>query len=365
MKALAALGVLLCALSIEGRQHPSSRTVDSARQFLATHLQLQPDDFRSLDRSQPVARTLETADGREVATLGVVEIRVPAAFYIDQLRDVVAFKRESDAVLQIGTFSNPARVDDLAGLTLDERDLQSLRRCRPGDCDIQLSADALERVRQEVAWGRSDSVARANRVFREVLVDLVNRYREIGDAGLMTYVDSDRPLSLATEFRSMVASRPAILERFPNLYQHLLEFPRRRAEGIEDIVYWSKEKMGPAVIISVTHLAIARVVDGPAGTYAAASKQIYGSRYFDSSLGITIGLEASDGRGPGMIMAYVNRSRVDALGGFLGGLKRAVVRSRTRSAMGRSLVEARALVEGRYASTYPGRRASSRLSSNG
>jgi hypothetical protein len=33
-------------------------------------------------------------------------------------------------------------------------------------------------------------VATTNRIFRQVLVDLVNRYRESGDAGLMTYADS-------------------------------------------------------------------------------------------------------------------------------------------------------------------------------
>jgi hypothetical protein len=106
--------------------------------------------------------------------------------------------------------------------------------------------------------------------------------------------------------------------------------------------------MGPAVIISVTHLAITRIADGPRGAYAAASRQLYGSHYFDSSLGITILLDADRGGNPGMFMAYCNRSRVDALGGFFGGLKRAIVRSRTRSAMGSSLAEARDLVERRY-----------------
>jgi hypothetical protein len=45
---------------------------------------------------------------------------------------------------------------------------------------------------------------------------------------------------------------------------------------------------------------------------------------------------------------HVNRPRLDALGGFWGGLKRAIVRSRARSAIGSSLIEARDLVERRY-----------------
>jgi hypothetical protein len=39
-------------------------------------------------------------------------------------------------------------------------------------------------------------------------------------------------------------------------------------------------------------------------------------------------------REPGStVLVYVNRSRIDVLSGFLGGLKRAIVRSRGRSAM--------------------------------
>jgi hypothetical protein len=325
-----------------------SPAVHAAQQFLATHFQLGVRDFRELDRREPVTRTLSTTDGREVATLGVIRIGAPPTFYLDQLRDIVAFKRTGAAVLQIGAFSNPARLDDVAGLSLDDRDLRSLQRCRPGDCDIQLSADALQRFRQDVSWDRADSKQAAERILRQVLVDLVTRYRERGDSALMTYVDSDQPLSLSNEFRSMVASQPAILERFPNLYQHLRDFPRHSTDSIEDVVYWSKEKMGPAVIITMTHLAIVRLVGGPEGAYAAASKQIYGSHYFDSSLGITVLLDVSRDSVPGMLVAYVNRSRLDALGGFFGGLKRTIVRSQTRSAMGASLIEARDLVEHRH-----------------
>jgi hypothetical protein len=348
MRALcASVGLLTLALTGAHGQSAQSHT-SGAQQFLATHFQLGSNDFRELERRRPVTRRLSTVDGREVAVLGAVHIGAPAAFYLDQLRDIVAFKRAGAAVLQIGAFSNPARVEDVAGLSLDERDLESLRRCRPSDCKIQLSAEALDQFRREVRWGSTDTKADADRTMRQVLVELVNRYRASGDTALMTYVDSDRPLSLSNEFRSMVTSRPAVLERFPNLYQHLLEYPRRPAEDVEDIVYWSKEKMGPAVIISLTHLAITRLLAGPDGAYAAASKQIYGSHYFDSSLGITILLDVPGGNPPGMIMAYVNRSRLDALGGFFGGLKRTIVRSRTQSAMGDSLVEARDLVERRY-----------------
>jgi hypothetical protein len=114
----------------------------------------------------------------------------------------------------------------------------------------------------------------------------------------------------------------------------MTRFPSEAVRGIEDIFYWSKEDVGPKVIISVTHMAIVRVSDGPVA-YAAASKQLYGSHYFDSSLGLTLLLE--DEQPSSTVLVYLNRSRVDVLSGFLGGLKRAIVRSRARSAMADTL----------------------------
>jgi len=109
----------------------------------------------------------------------------------------------------------------------------------------------------------------------------------------------------------------------------------------------SKERMGPAVVVSVTHLALARVDGVPPLAYAAASKQIYSSHYFDASLGITI-LLRDEARPESAYLVYANRSRIAALAGWLGGLKRAVVRARTRSATATTLVDARDRVERLY-----------------
>jgi hypothetical protein len=73
--------------------------------------------------------------------------------------------------------------------------------------------------------------------------------------------------------------------------------------------------------------------------YVAASKQLYGSHYFDSSLGLTLLLR--DDQPGSIVLVYVNRSRIDALDGFLGGVKRAIVRSRGKSALEDTLVRIR------------------------
>ena len=266
---------------------------------------------------------------------------------MDQLRRIAEFKRH-EAVLQIGTFGTPARVEDVASLTLEPHDVDGLRKCRPGDCAVQLSREALDRFGHRVRWNTVRASEDANRVMREVLVDLANAYRTAGDAALMTYVDKKRALAVRDEFRALVEARPAVLARFPAAYTRVTQHRSAFAAGGEDVLYWSKEKLGPKVILTVTHLAIVPIEGQTPVVYAIASKQIYASHYFDASLGLTLLLRDNLDASGDTYLVYVNRSRLDVLGGFWGGLKRAIVRSKTRSATATSLVQARDIVEGRF-----------------
>ena len=336
----------MVALTLAASSPGQGSAATPVQTFLTDNFHFGSREFSDLERRHPVARTLDTADGREVATLGAIQVRVPAEFYADQLRDIVAFKR-SAAVLQIGRFGVPARAEEAAQLTLETEDVDHLRRCRVGACKVQLSADAIARFQQEVPWRAPAPHAAANRTMREILTDLVNRYHRSGDAALQPYVDVDPPTSPATEFARMIASRPAILQRLPVLHDHVVRYPQQENNAVNHVIYWSKERMGPAVVVSVTHLAVARVDGVPPLAYAAASKQIYSSHYFDASLGLTIVLH-DEARPDSAYLVYANRSRIDALGGVFGGVKRAIVRSRARAAAQGSMVEARDRVEQLY-----------------
>src|SRR5262245_53075420 len=124
---------------------PGLASGDPARSFLMTAFQLSSDEIDHIDRGEVVSRTLDVKNRREVATLGIVRIRTSPSKYVERLADIATFKRTDD-VLQIGTFSSSPRLDDMAGLTVDEADLRRLRECRVEDCDVRLSADGIERV---------------------------------------------------------------------------------------------------------------------------------------------------------------------------------------------------------------------------
>ena len=316
----------------------------AAQEFLAGAFDLSKSDLSRIADGRVFARTLPVRNAREVATLGVVRIKTTPQRYVKQLADIAAFKRD-EAILQIGTFSSPPQPGDLAALTLDEADLRSLRDCRPGDCDVQLSADAIDRFRATVNWQAADASRRATDLLRRILADYVTRYLEVGATAVMEYADSSGRLVLADEFASLLAADTTTWKHVPLLRDHLVGFPSKDADRATDLIYWSKERVHRRPVVSVTHLAIVPGGHASPVAYAIASKQIYAMHYFDASLGITLLVPDAAASPPSTYVVYLNRSRIDLFDGLLGGMARQVVKGKARSLVAEQLGRIRTSLE--------------------
>ena len=117
-------------------------------------------------------------------------------------------------------------------------------------------------------------------------------------------------------------------ENWPDVYAALAQFSGKLPDGLDGFTYWSKEKVGPRASVTLTHVIIRPPIGGVA---VIASKQIYASHYVTASLGLTVLVDQGSAAGPRTLLVYMNRTRVDLFGGFLGGVKRPLVRSRAKS----------------------------------
>ena len=320
---------------------------DAARTFLATSFQITSAEVDRINAGHVVVRTLGVTDPREVATLGVVRIRVTPEFYAERLADIVTFKRTDD-ILQIGTFGAAPAVTDIADLTLDEWDVRKLRECEVGNCAVQLSADAIDRFRKDVDWQRPDAHAQANRMMRQILVEYVTRYRDAGTAASMQYADQNETIDVGREFASLLEADVDTWQHFGDLRRHLLHYPKDHTPETSDILYWSKERVSRRLVVSVTHLAISRTTHGPSA-YAIASKQIYGTHYFDASVGLTVLVRDRSVSSPATYVVYLNRSRVDIFDGLFGGIARTIVGTRARSLVATQLGRLQRSMEQQFA----------------
>jgi hypothetical protein len=300
--------------------------------FLLKTVAFSPADLATLEAGQILVKLPKTPETREVAAFAVMRLDIPREFFIEKVRDIVNFKK-SENVLQIGKFSRPPRLEDLAGLTLDQVDIDAMKRCRVKSCDLKMSAAFIERIRKEVTWAAPNYRDQATRLWREMLLEHVREYLKAGNAALGKYDDKPYALGLSDEVRSLLKAAPYMYGYRPEFQKYLEEFPLSRpdkTEDFEDFIYWSKEDFGLKPVTSVTHVTIYKRAPSDTPDVIIGSKGIYASHYFEGSLGLTSFIQSQPSNPPRTYLIYVNRSRTDALRGLFSGLKRSLIGGRLR-----------------------------------
>jgi hypothetical protein len=310
---------------------------DWFEELLQKRLKVTEENLASLEHGKPVTRVLRTREKKEVAALGIVRVDASAELFIHGFRDIVDFKKSS-LVLQIGKFSNPPRLEDLNGLTLDPCCLDAINNCESGQCAMQMSEEMMKRFRGEPNPHAPDYNARASSLARRLLLDYVKAYLQAGNAALIEYHDQANEVRLADEYRSLLEQSHLLTDYAPEFHRYLEEFPKASSPNVEDFIYWSKEKYGLKPVLSITHVAIYKRTVGGRTEVLVASKQIFANHYFDASLGLTLFVEGNEPATSGSYLMYLNRSRIGALQGFFVGLKRSVIGGRIREGLAKNLM---------------------------
>ena len=328
--------VLVAAILASTGASPVTQSVDE--QALLKAFGFSTQDVQKIGRGEVIGHTTQAA-GDEVALAVAGAIGVPAAYYLQRLRAIETFKKSAE-ILQIGRFSTTPSTADLASLTLEDADIDDLKGCRLGHCGVKLDVQGIAQLGRRDA--RSDLSSAA---MRQYLAGYVERYLRSGNAVLIEYRDGSEPGRLAAEMRGIM-DRSAYLQRgWPLLYRAISDFSGSLPSGLDHFVYWSKEKIGPRAVISVTHTIISPPSNGAA---VIATKQLYASHYSEASLGVTILLDKGTVEAPRTLVIYVNRSRLDIFGGLLGPIKRPLVRSRARDGAERTMRQLRDRLEREY-----------------
>jgi hypothetical protein len=299
-------------------------------------LQLSDADLSTLKQGHPLAKTLTSAAPREMTTVGAVRIRGSAmARFVNQFKTLEGF-RTSQFILQIEKFGETPQLRDLDKLTLDAEDFESLRSCRVGACDVQLSADDIRRFSQ-VNWKSPHAAQDAATLYRAVLFDHLVRYRATGTKSLLHYQDREPGVSLAQETQSLLDARPSILDQAPALRNHIRQYPSGTDPQSEDFFYWSKEAFGFKPVVGLNHVSVH--TDATTGRVTILTTQIYASHYIEGSLGINTLMPDPTSNESAFYWAYVNRVRVGRLAGLLGKIARPIMQRRARAGLMKSLVQ--------------------------
>lgn len=306
------------------------------RKTLSEKAAFEETDFANLQLHQPVVRSLPTSDTAEIAVSGLVNIPAAAGEFLRSYRESMT-RKSNPAILEIGAFGREPSPADLQALTLEARDIEDLKECVVGECQVKLSAAMIERFRREINWDAADYEAKVTSLFRQMLFEYVKDYRARGDAALIKYNDKRDQVSLAEEQRALSAA-PSYVNEFINNSKAGLEL-------LEDTLVWSKIKFGLKPVIAINHISIYKRNGEVGPQVLIASNQIYANHYFNASMALTAFVRVPDAP-TGAYLVYENRSRADGLEGPFGKIKRGVVEKKAVEGLRAILVQSKASLEG-------------------
>jgi hypothetical protein len=308
--------------------------------FLAESVQPTSAERNSLLSGAPVTKLMDADPRKEVAIFGAVWISATPADYIRRVQDIEHLER-GGGFRVTKRISDPPRLEDFDAMRLSDEDIQDLRHCRLGDCELKLSADALARLRDTIDWSKPTARRDAETLTRQFAFDYVTGYREGGNERLAVYRDRERPTFVASEFRSMVEGMPSLVAFEPSLKDYLLGFPSVTLPDSTSFLYWQEAQFGLKPTIRINHL----VIHDGAGATIVANKQLYANHYFWTALEVRA-LLPDPSRGRGFWFISVNRSRSDGLSGFTGRVIRGRVESEVRKGVASALVATKRTLEG-------------------
>jgi len=277
--------------------------------FLEPSVKISASERARLDQDDVIVRMLPADDGH-VAVFAATRLNAPPESLLQWTRAIESF-RQGLQVVAVGRFSEPVADSDLDRLVLDEDELNALRKCKAGKCDLKLAAIEIAEVQHAVrAAGKSWREA-AQRAFRRALIARVRLYQERGLLALPPYADRGRRVSVGEAFSAIVARSPYLTSRLPNVVNSMLAPPRTLGDG-ESFYYWSHDRYGAGrPVINVTYVRLLQRTDPGMPQTLTLSTQLFANHYTEGAVGLTaVTCEAT-----GMCyLVYLNRTQVDFLG---------------------------------------------------
>ncbi|HKG78813.1 MAG TPA: hypothetical protein VKA78_05325 [Pyrinomonadaceae bacterium] len=312
----------------------AQHSIAEFQKLLRQKAAFEESDFAAGQLEQPVVRLVPVSDKREVAVSGLVNIRAGAEEFLRSYRDGMT-RKNNPAILEIGSFTTDPALTDLRNLTIEPQDIEDLKECVVGECQVKLSAAMIGRFRKEIDWQAPDYQLHAANLFKQMLLEYVRDYRSRGDSALIEYNDKRDEVSLASEHRALTAA--------PGYINDLLADERSGLQLLEDAIVWSKIKFGLKPVVAINHITIYRRNGDVGPQVLVASKQIYANHYFDAFLALTAFVSVPDS---GAYLVYENRSRADGLEGPFSKIKRGMVEKKAVEGLKNILAYSKASLEG-------------------
>lgn len=308
------------------------------RTYFKQYIGLNDDQIAAIRGGEAVAKTLQSRTPDEIFVFGAVYIKAEAKDYLTFSRDFDRL-RKIPGYLAIGEFSNPPQLSDLKDLTFTSEDIQALKKCKTGDCPIQMPTSSIEELHQSIDFSSPNVEEQVNQLLQQTVLARLSAYQRQGNEILGVYNDKRNPTLVPEQFRYMLSYSKALPRYFPDFYNYLLTYPEGKPADVQNTFYWAKVKFGLKPTLRVVHVLTMQRQTPTGPIIAVAEKQLYSSHYFETALDLTFCIpEATDPAQPGFYLIMAMGSEQAGLTGFKGSIVRKVAVDRSAASLKKSLM---------------------------
>jgi hypothetical protein len=128
----------------------------------------------------------------------------------------------------------------------------------------------MTRFRTQVDWSAPTAPQRAQRIARELILDLVVSYQKNGNAALGHYDDLHESMAVGEQFHGVVSSTSHLPIPVPDLMGYLVSYPQGRPARAHEFFYWSVVEFGLKPTVRVNHVIIYPMLGSPRGVRSSS-----------------------------------------------------------------------------------------------
>src|SRR6266542_562412 len=163
------------------------------RAFFKDHAKLSDAEIRQIEQVHVVTKVIGSTDKYRLLVFDAAYINAPMEKFATSFRDVKKLK-ENKVYHDVQEFSPggaPPKLSDFERLALDKKDIDELRTCKPGECDLQVFDDIAD-IQKKIDWKAKDKYAQAHAVLRQRVLDGMTTYLASGLKAFGSYRDREK-----------------------------------------------------------------------------------------------------------------------------------------------------------------------------
>lgn len=274
-----------------------------------------------MHRGEALSISLPARNENEMFLFGAIYINATPADYLSYYRKFA--HSHEPGVLATKIFDSPPQLSDFQGFSLDSQDVESLRQCKPGKCELLVPEGIIEKMQKRINWSAPDATQQVDQFMRQVVFDHLQNYTRSGGKALgMTLDGKGQPVSIQQQFDAMMSYRK-VLPANDQFYNYLLSYPQDSSPNTETWFYWENVKFGLKPTLRLVQVFHMKGTTPAEPALSIAGKQLYATHYFETAVHFAFCYASSgDPDKPGMYLVQVMGSELAAPSGLEGSVVR-------------------------------------------